>query len=523
MRSKKLFQTALIIGCVSTSIFVTSCDSLSKRSYPLVATGQVDCYDLDGKKIAAPKPGDKLYGQDGNYQAGLAMAYKDNGDGTVTDLNTGLMWEQTPEAGPVTWGQAEFYCTELTLGGYDDWRLPTLKELFSISDFSTGWPYINTLFFNLSGNGMVEKDEQYWASEKYVGTTVEGRDNAAFGVNHATGHIKAYPAGNADGSGGRQQRPEGQERPEGQDGERPQRTEGQSGERPQRSEGQSGQSGERRERPAMAEGQGGQGEQGGQERGQRTQQRQEGQGGTRAASADGETTRPQRGLRTQQQGGTQPAGERPEGQSGERPQRAEGQSGERSQMARGQMMGGNPMQKRVRAVRGEVYGENKFVDNGDGTITDKATGLMWAKDDNGKGIEWVEAVEYAESSTLAGHDDWRLPNIKELQSIVDYRYAPSSKELKPAIDPMFNCTPFVNRAGNDDFGYYWSGTSAIFRKGTPYKFAWYVAFGRAVNREGADMHGAGAVRFDTKSDDGSEVEGGEQRYYNFVRPVRALK
>lgn len=186
------------------------------------------------------------------------------------------------------------------------------------------------------------------------------------------------------------------------------------------------------------------------------------------------------------------------------------------------MMGNNPMAKQVRAVRGEVYGQNNFVDNGDGTISDLATGLMWAKDDNAQGIEWVEALPYAEGATLAGYSDWRLPNVKELQSIVDYSRAPSSSGVEAAIDPIFNCTPFVNEAGDDDYGYYWTGTSACFTRGRPFYFAWYVAFGRAVNNRGADFHGAGAVRFDSKADNGTSVEGGEERYYNFVRLVRNI-
>lgn len=186
------------------------------------------------------------------------------------------------------------------------------------------------------------------------------------------------------------------------------------------------------------------------------------------------------------------------------------------------MMMNNPMAKRVRAVRGTTYGVNKFVDNNDGTISDQATGLMWAKEDNGKGIEWVDALVYAEGATLAGYSDWRLPNVKELQGIVNYERAPKGDRQEAAIDTIFTCTPFVNEAGDNDFGYYWTGTSASFRKGTPFYFAWYVAFGRAVNNEGKDFHGAGAVRFDSKSDNGQIVEGGEERYYNFVRLVRDI-
>ncbi len=77
---------------------------------------------------------------------------------------------------------------------------------------------------------------------------------------------------------------------------------------------------------------------------------------------------------------------------------------------------------------------SRFVDNGDGTITDKATGLMWAKDGNGPGCfngglkNWADSITWAEALDFAGHTDWRMPNIKELLSIVDVRY------WSPAID-----------------------------------------------------------------------------------------
>lgn len=436
------------------AILSLSTAQIQAQSYTVVATGQTKSYNIDGE-VMTTKKGKALYGQDADYQAGPAMSFKDNGDGTVSDLNTGLEWQQIPTPQGMTWAEAKAYCESLELGGHSDWRLPTLKELFSISNFSAGWPYIDTNYFKLSSE-QVSKDEQYWADNMYAGETVEGHNNAAFGVNHVTGHIKAYPAGGNRGGGERgeqgeqrQQRPQGQ-RPEGAD------------------------STMRRQPPMMAG------------REQRTQ-----------------------GEQSQQ---------RPQGQ--QRPQMG-GQGGNGGQG--GAPMMNNPMAKQVRAVRGEVYGINQFVDNADGTITDKATGLMWSKGDNGKGIEWHEALEYAENSKLAGYKDWRLPNIKELQSIADYTRAPSSKGVEAAMDPIFTNTPYVNEAGDDDFGYCWSSTSACFRKDSPFYFAWYLAVGRAVNNAGKDMHGAGAVRFDSKSDNGLEVEGGEERYYNFVRLVRTAK
>ena len=62
--------------------------------YCVVGTGQAKCYD-NSREIAPPKPGQPFYGQDAQYN-GNQPAYKNNKDGTVTDLNTGLMWTQDP-------------------------------------------------------------------------------------------------------------------------------------------------------------------------------------------------------------------------------------------------------------------------------------------------------------------------------------------------------------------------------------------------------------------------------------------
>jgi hypothetical protein len=80
----------------------------------------------------------------------------------------------------------------------------------------------------------------------------------------------------------------------------------------------------------------------------------------------------------------------------------------------------------VRAVRSGPPGSlDHLVINGDGTVTDTATGLMWQQG-TVSGKTWQEALAYAETLTLADYDDWRLPNITELQSIVDYgRYNPT--------------------------------------------------------------------------------------------------
>ena len=73
----------------------------------------------------------------------------DNGDGTISDTSTGLMWQKATAPGTYTWEQALTYCENLTLpaGGYSDWRLPNRNELQSIVDYSRYNPAIDTTFF----------------------------------------------------------------------------------------------------------------------------------------------------------------------------------------------------------------------------------------------------------------------------------------------------------------------------------------------------------------------------------------
>ena len=152
---------------------------------------------------------------------------------------------------------------------------------------------------------------------------------------------------------------------------------------------------------------------------------------------------------------------------------------------------------------------------------------MWQQADSGSGMDWEDALAYAESSTFAGYDDWRLPNIKELQSIVDYTHSPSASDeadLGPAIDTdFFEITELASGTTiySTDYGYFWSSTNAYHSPAEPeYLYAWYVAFGTAPDDTGDDLHGAGAVRFDAKIE-GSEMEAGDdERVYNYVRLVR---
>ena len=65
------------------------------------------------------------------------------------------------------------------------------------------------------------------------------------------------------------------------------------------------------------------------------------------------------------------------------------------------------------------WGGTRFTDNGDGTVTDNLTGLMWTTNANHGAVLWDAAIDYCNSYSLAGYDDWRLPNINELHSLID--------------------------------------------------------------------------------------------------------
>lgn len=398
MRPSMMIMTLLLASCGSNTLTDPNGetqegpDSGVAGSYPIVDTGQRSFYD-DQDVVAAPGVGEAFYGQDADYH-GAQPAYQQNGDGTVSDLNTGLMWQASPDLdNKVTFAGAVVAAHTFNLAGYDDWRLPTIKELYSLIQFTgsshTLTPYIDTAYFDFrfgdesSGERVI--DGQYWSSTEYVGLTMGG-DATVFGVNFADGRIKGYP--------------------------------------------------------------------------------------------------------------------------------------------RDVGPGGMPNTQFVRYVRGNPdYGINSFVDNGDGTIEDMATGLTWQGTDSGSTLDWQGALAYCENLDLAGAGDWRLPNAKELQSIVDYGRAPDAlnpARVGPAINPVFEVT--------ETESYYWTGTTLLeappmLGTGT---HAVYIAFGQAWGNMGGwtNVHGAGAQRSDPKSGypaewaDGMGPQGDEIRIYNYARCVR---
>lgn len=85
-----------------------------------------------------------------------------------------------------------------------------------------------------------------------------------------------------------------------------------------------------------------------------------------------------------------------------------------------------------------------MVDNNNGTVTDTSTGLMWQKATAGT-YTWQAALKYAEDFDLEDYNDWRLPNINELLTLVD------DSSYDPAI-----YEPFKDTTGNSS---YWSSTT----------------------------------------------------------------
>jgi hypothetical protein len=375
--------------------------SAGTETFPVVDTGQVHCYGNFGK-ISCTDSGKKYSGQDAQYR-GNAPAYRDNGDGTVTDLVTGLIWQKGLGEKKVSLEEALKMAETMTLGGHSDWRVPTIKELYSLIDFrgNTGSagnmyqeapanavPFINTDYFDFTYGNVADGeryiDAQWLSCTEYVSTTM-GSMETLFGVNFADGRIKGY------------------------------------------------------------------------------------------------------GYR--KQGTTR-----------------------------------DTKKFFVRFVRGNAYGENQFVDNGDGTVTDTATGLTWMQVDSGRAMSWQEALSYAEALDHAGHDDWRLPNAKELQSIVDYSRSPDTTG-SAAIDPVFQTTAITNEADQKDFPFFWTATTHLDGPQAG-SMAVYVAFGRAMGRmngQTSDVHGAGAQRSDPKTGQaglGHGPQGDAQRIANHVRCVR---
>lgn len=115
----------------------------------------------------------------------------------------------------------------------------------------------------------------------------------------------------------------------------------------------------------------------------------------------------------------------------------------------------------VRAVHGNPTPAASFLDNGNGTVTDRTSGLVWQQGDSGP-LSWDAGLRYAEGLSLAGFEDWRMPNVKELQSLVALGQTTTPK-LDTAVFPGAQATA------------YWSSTTL--KQGGSSSSAWVTEFG----------------------------------------------
>jgi len=391
----------LLAACGATSEDAgagTPAPTPDAAAWRVPGTAQEGCFS-DDARIDCPRAGAPFFGQDGQ-QPGPRPPFQLDTDGTVTDPVAGLSWTRAL-AGPMSWDEARAAATALRTGGHADWRVPTIKELYTLIDFR-GWfaptaaqsrPFIDAGAFEFA---YAERgrffDVQLWSSTAYVATTMND-DATIFGVNFADGRIKGYP----------------------------------------------------RYRP--------------------------GSGGAVA------------------------------------------------------------QRMRVRFVRGPAYGTNDYQDNADGTVTDRGSGLTWQQRDDGQPRRWRDALAYCAALRLGGHADWRLPDAKELHSIVDYTRAPAATQSAALAPPL---------QASAAESYYWTSTTVLDGPlEVMYTRAAYFAFGRALGwmemppgsgaRRLLDVHGAGSQRADPKDGDpaaypqGFGPQGDDVRILNQVRCVRGRR
>jgi len=138
-------------GCSETCTIEVPFPPGPSQAFP--ATGQTTCWNSGGVVVSCAGTG-----HDGEIQAGATLAYVDNGDGTITDTNTGLMWEKLSRDLEIhdwdtayTWDNAfAVKVAKLNQGvgfaGHTDWRMPNIKELISIVNFQSVTPAVSAAF-----------------------------------------------------------------------------------------------------------------------------------------------------------------------------------------------------------------------------------------------------------------------------------------------------------------------------------------------------------------------------------------
>lgn len=135
--------------------------------------------------------------------------------------------------------------------------------------------------------------------------------------------------------------------------------------------------------------------------------------------------------------------------------------------------------------KGSAWPSPRFTDHGD-TVTDNLTGLMWVKaphslDGNSGGQVWEEAVHFCNGLEYGGYSDWRLPNIRELESLITYgRYYPALPSDHPftglQLSYYWSSTTHVGHADRAWFVYLYHGNVSLNVKSNTYE-VWPVRSG----------------------------------------------
>lgn len=165
---------ALISGALSGPVLTTtntytptigSANHARLTPYPMGAWSEVSLPDTSQTVSTTA-----TFGEDSDYTTAPAanpQSFTNNGNGTITDNVTGLMW-QSVDAGEMTWENAINNASAQTTGGYTDWRLPNPHELFSIMNHQNGNPAaMDTTYFPLNGAGA----EYWWSRDPFGNST----------------------------------------------------------------------------------------------------------------------------------------------------------------------------------------------------------------------------------------------------------------------------------------------------------------------------------------------------------------
>jgi len=142
------------------------------------------------KAIGYQGLGEQVYARCVRSTITQGSVLRDNGDHTVSDLATGLLWQKTRSVVARSWTTAQEYCSNLELGNFSDWRLPNVKELASIIDYRVDDPAIDTLM--AAGTS---SQKPFWSDT----SKADEATTKAFAVNFESGSISSESKTATDG------------------------------------------------------------------------------------------------------------------------------------------------------------------------------------------------------------------------------------------------------------------------------------------------------------------------------------